>query len=1199
MKIAPTLIVIILASSLLTCSDAVAGSARQVEISPGKIPPQNLNHYLDTPETQVKLEYPRAIILQGTFGDLVFNVTIQTKKRTLALYIPSEFGLKQDTTYVWSSITNDYRYISVSRLSERDPVAPSWFRVTVSNGSSGIWPGSHIVRLFNVTAPSIVGRYFFKIFIDGFSIGARNFPTIVVSADPNPAYISGTVIDCSSNFFRYSYSYGGYIYGYGGPIQLQEPEGGKVIAEGVSIDGRRVVGEAYFSASDNGRYTIYGLAAGVYNLTAYAAGYRPTPLRRLVSVKAGQSLDGVDLCVYKSPVIEGVVWSKCGGTRHKWGAVATREGPSSGAAMTYVGGGVFPGRDLIYALRGGNTSDFLRYDAAADMWEYRQPAPGPIGPGGSLTFDGERYIYAFQGGGSNSFFIYDVAGDDWQTGPVAPSPVGDGGSLCFNPNDGLIYAFRGGGTIDFWVYDPVQNRWDDRHNPPGIVGGGGCLTFNTVDGKIYAFQGGGSAAFWSYDPRTDNWATLPDISLYGAAQSGAALTCTSDGSIYAILGGGKSVYLKYSSTGWSQLANIPRPTDSGGSLTFDNANGLIYAIVGGKDEEFYLYSPDSWTPRSDFPIQYPRPITIEILTPLDESLRLIRNYTEPSAYSHIFRFDGFTELDGHIPQDGSGYVSGIWPGTYKIRVYVNQYVQFKDIEINISEGIAETRVEFDIHRAGVVDVTVHFKDFPQGGLTPLTLGRAVSVELYDKDGIIRGRNSTLVRPGSTSCRVKITGFLGTMRDYGLPPGIYSLTVTAEGFYQPADFYLTVGECDAVSEVSLEMLRSGSIAMTIRSVDTQSPPQPVYWKYPGSPIRVEVRDQYNALVYATWSIMQVPSRSSVNLYVPNLRSGIYTIQIFTFGYIQKVQRLVSVVDGGVADLTVDLVVGGFIDVTLIIEKEAIPSAIDTYPYSPMVPLRVEVYDDLDDFVAANITHVRSSLNVHTIRLAGFRRYAGNIAHRWVNYYDTTDSSLQRDYGIKTGTYRVIIYVPGYLQVDSGNAVTVHEGGGSSITVSLKRLAHLYGMVTSRNMFGEAVPLNWAVIDAFSEGSKDFTCSLDGHYELWVDDGRYLLACSLNCYETSTREATLSKGSDVSVDFRMKTLVIPEFSEAEYVAIIILLMVEIIAINYRRWIRPTPPTFKPKCINWMNRSLQCFFTSSLHIHTSIHGVYLKVRRAPHRS
>ena len=175
-----------------------------VKVSPGQIPPDKHNDYLGTPDVQVKLEYPKAIILQETFGDLLFNITVQSTKRTIALYIPPEFGVSRGLSYVWSSITNDYRFISLSTLSSRDPIAPSWFRVQVRNGTSSINPGSHFIRLFNVTAPSIVGKYFFKVFIDGNSIGASNFPILVVSADPNPAYISGTVIDCSSNLFRYT-----------------------------------------------------------------------------------------------------------------------------------------------------------------------------------------------------------------------------------------------------------------------------------------------------------------------------------------------------------------------------------------------------------------------------------------------------------------------------------------------------------------------------------------------------------------------------------------------------------------------------------------------------------------------------------------------------------------------------------------------------------------------------------------------------------------------------------------------------------------------------------------------------------------------------------------------------------------------------------------------------------------------------------
>ncbi|MGC8961279.1 MAG: carboxypeptidase-like regulatory domain-containing protein, partial [Candidatus Bathyarchaeia archaeon] len=242
------------------------------EVSPGKIPPQGRNLYLDgTNETLVKVEFSKGIVLQETVGDLFFNITTQARRRTIAVYIPPEFTINRDLTYVWTSVTNDYNYVSLSTLSNRDPIAPNWQRILVSNGTGGIAPGSHFIRVFNVSAPSIVGQYFFKIYVDGASIGAKNFPTVVVSADPNPAYISGTVLDGSTDPLRY-----------GHPVKLEEPEGGRVVAEGITPEGRIVIAQAFFNASAEGRYSLYGLAAGTYRLTASAAGYynstRPDPV---------------------------------------------------------------------------------------------------------------------------------------------------------------------------------------------------------------------------------------------------------------------------------------------------------------------------------------------------------------------------------------------------------------------------------------------------------------------------------------------------------------------------------------------------------------------------------------------------------------------------------------------------------------------------------------------------------------------------------------------------------------------------------------------------------------------------------------------------------------------------------------------------------------------------------------------------------
>jgi ABC-type Fe3+/spermidine/putrescine transport system ATPase subunit len=118
---------------------------------------------------------------------------LSADRSSMAIYIPPEFSfLEPDTTSIWTSITNDYNRISIMKLSSRDPVAPLWWRVTIANLT--IPKGSHAVRMFNIKAPEMCGRYFLKVFIDGESIGSEDFPTVVVKGDIDPAYISGRVL---------------------------------------------------------------------------------------------------------------------------------------------------------------------------------------------------------------------------------------------------------------------------------------------------------------------------------------------------------------------------------------------------------------------------------------------------------------------------------------------------------------------------------------------------------------------------------------------------------------------------------------------------------------------------------------------------------------------------------------------------------------------------------------------------------------------------------------------------------------------------------------------------------------------------------------------------------------------------------------------------------------------------------------------
>lgn len=1096
----------------------------EVELSPSKVLPQGYNHYLGTRETQVKVEFSRAIVLQGTVGDLLFNVTIEARRRNIAIYIPPEFGVR-GLSNVWTSITNDYRFISLSTLSDRDPIAPRWRRILVSNGTSGIGPGSHFIRIFNVTAPSVVGRYFFKVYTDGASIGAEKFPTLVVSADPNPAYISGTVLDGSKDPTRH-----------GRPIRLEEGQGGRVVAEGITPEGRIVVAQAFFNSSANGRYTLYGLAPGIYRLTASATGYYNTTRPEPVAVFPGQSLDGIDLYVLPSPRIEGTVWSKCGGFLQEWGSIGARPGPKGGAALAYVGSSAFPGYDLIYALRGGDSPDFFRYDALSNGWEPKRSAPGPVGPGGSLAFDGIQYLYAFQGGGSRAFWRYDLVEDQWEELTDVPNPVGAGGSLVFC--GGSIYALTGGGSRAFWRYDPVMDQWDALEDAPNPVGAGGSLVFNSNDGCIYALAGGGTKHFWRYNisATAPSWETLEDAPL-GVADGASMAFNSHDSCIYAILGGGSNAFWRYNS-GWSPRSGLPSNVGSGGALAFDSSNGMLYAFVGGGSSQFLVYDPSSdlWSYARAFPSLYPRPISIEILDSLGNSKRILQGLTDPCSVRFDFAYDGEVELDGHIPQDGAGYISGISPGSYIVKVWANQYVQPSVVElpglhiqttgvwVRLSSQEASKRIELDVQRAGRAEITVYFKEGAKlKEATAIESDRTLTVELYDRDGTLWARNSTKVAAGNSSGLVVLTGFLGTLRDYGIPRGTYVVSVSAVGFYQPSVAYVTISDHNARAQMSLEILRGGSLIVSINSIDSQRPPMLRNWRYPGSPIRLEVRDQYGAEIIASNSTSQRPFSQSVRLTVVGLRTGVYTIYAFTFGYVQFGHYSVSVVDGAITDVSVDLVLGCEIELTVALRKGGILMAVDTYPFSSLVPVRVQVLDSKGQFAAANITHVPSDSKIFTLKLAGFRRYAGSYSdRRWVNYYDTSDGAVQRDYGLAADSYTIFVYLPGFMQSEAMTTPAIPQGGKLSVHLSLDRLAHLTGRVDSFDGFGRLVYLNWARIDAIGDEASDSAPALDGSFELWLKGGHYLIICSLDGYETVSREILLSDGSDVSFDLHLRAI-----------------------------------------------------------------------------
>jgi len=260
----------------------------------------------------VKLSYPNGSILASSVGDLLFSVNLNTTGhyRSVDIYIPPDFaGLT--ISKVWSSFTNDYDpdSISLSKLSSNDRIGPNWWKVSVQNlnvnsdtdvaNRTFAANATQYVRLFQVTSPSIAGRYFFKTFINGTTTGAKNFPTVVVKASRDPAYISGVLRDMGNTNASLA----------GQPISIPNGTGARILATGRDYLGRSVAAQAFINYAAKGNYTLFGVAPGTYNLTAYAAGYIPTTKPTVVSVLAAQSLEGVDIYMKRSVNVTGTVLS--------------------------------------------------------------------------------------------------------------------------------------------------------------------------------------------------------------------------------------------------------------------------------------------------------------------------------------------------------------------------------------------------------------------------------------------------------------------------------------------------------------------------------------------------------------------------------------------------------------------------------------------------------------------------------------------------------------------------------------------------------------------------------------------------------------------------------------------------------------------------------------------------------------------------
>src|SRR5208282_4462555 len=351
---------------------------------------------------------PFGAVLTGSTGDLIFaiNATADTCPGGVSqqgscsahptdrlgwsgvtIFLPPGFTVPvMDGSNVVTTSTNSYGNIQVWKVSPYDRYAPGWTAVNVwvdgiqdaannNCGGTSSSPGGtscsyynhqyinftsagewYYFRINGVTAPTVAGRYFFKILLQGdsnylcgqegtvafnstcsFPVGltqigefppttlfnlaeaptqfipTQNWPVLLVKGEIDPAIVTGTV------------RYGGYNSTlYGQPIG----EAGRVYAHmedkidpytGQQITTCPAVGQTsvpgctdamgYFNATATGHYEVEGVAPGVYTIYAEAAGFPTQVCASAVTVLKGQSLH-FDCYVQPGPVIHGNVFSK-------------------------------------------------------------------------------------------------------------------------------------------------------------------------------------------------------------------------------------------------------------------------------------------------------------------------------------------------------------------------------------------------------------------------------------------------------------------------------------------------------------------------------------------------------------------------------------------------------------------------------------------------------------------------------------------------------------------------------------------------------------------------------------------------------------------------------------------------------------------------------------------------------------------------
>ncbi|MBS7650377.1 MAG: carboxypeptidase-like regulatory domain-containing protein [Candidatus Bathyarchaeia archaeon] len=775
------------------------------------------------PALQGNYYSPNGSVIVDTVGDLYFYINVSSTVGPinvtwelnlhfgswLYIAIPPEFNppsgwdtfIGGNSTYVWSTITNDRFHIETGKFPARHPLAPEWWYIRISapnttyTGSNPAWAGRssgflypagddpwldrqlktgpfkgcYEVVAYGVKAPSCSGKYFFKIFytsgyVNGVwenytSFPPENYPVILVKGEVDPGYISGRV-----RYGGHSQYYYGYYYGSG----VRAP--GMVIANGTAIDpltnkptGRRVCGVGYFNMTSEGFYEIEGLAPGIYSLTAYAEGFEPKTLARSVTVKRGQSITGVDIYIQPGAKIQLRVFSKCPTGPVDWPSYVTFGynttvplNPVGSLLATYNMSG-YKGWPwgLVYLEVRDHSGRTISYDC--QYWNIT------ANPRDFTVYLGDPKCY--RGVGSRwdghipdgpAHFISGLAGGVYYVtvnvfGYVQPKPLRV--EIPKHGYTGAVYAeldLMKAGTIEVTVHFHSREM-PSKPSPPVLSG----------DLVIEAYDSAGRLRGWNYTSLTAGSSTNVTLKIIGES-----ILVTRN-----ILNGlPEDTYtIKVWYPGYVQQ-EYPQVQASLCSSSYLSLHFIKGANITGT-----LYSRDWQDPSQPIPWQHPgREILIRAVDKLGYAYGAnTLPITQVAGSSNVsFNVWGWDSIIANYLR--FNWISrGLPSGFYCIEAYTVGYVQKNFNYVWVQKGVDATDVPVYIHVGATILVTVDFKT--ENIPAPLPSDHwsyYFRIEAYDVAGRLVAANITAVNQSTT---------VGDQLNPAQPSGVRSWTFMLQGF----------------------------------------------------------------------------------------------------------------------------------------------------------------------------------------------------------------------------------------------------------------------------------------------------------------------------------------------------------------------------------------------------------------------------------